>query len=71
MAQIKKPIIQDNQVKRHVMQNGQSLTPKQVAKKVDGGERVTYKGQEVHSVEGKHVRTNPDNTKKNNLIPKK
>ena len=71
MDKIKKVITKDNQADRYVMQGGQSLTPKQVAKKVDGGEKVTFKGHEVHSVEGKYIRSNPDETRKNNLVQKK
>jgi len=70
MAQIKQVITQANQAKRYVMQDGQSLAPRQAAQKVDGGERVTHKGQEVHSVVGKHIRSNPDGTSKNNLVKK-
>ena len=70
MAKIKQVITQGNQAKKYEMQGGQSLIPKQVAKKVDGGEHVTYKGQEVHSVKGEHVRSNPDGKSKNNLVKK-
>jgi len=71
MAEIKRTTQQNNQIDKCIMRNGQILTPKQVAKKIDGGAHVTHKGQEVHSVEGKHVQTNPDKSKKNNLVPKK
>ena len=71
MAVIKKPIIKNNQVDTYVMRGGQSLTPKQVAQKVEKGEKVIFKGREVQSVDGEHVRSKPDGTKKNNIIPKK
>jgi len=67
---IKEVITEGNQAKKYVMDTGRSFTPKQVAQKVEGGERVTYKGQEVHSVEGKHIRSNPDGKSRNNLVQK-
>jgi hypothetical protein len=48
-----------------------SMTPKQVAGKIDHGKDFTHKGQPVHSVDGDHIRTNPNDKKGDNLVKRK
>jgi hydroxymethylpyrimidine/phosphomethylpyrimidine kinase len=61
--------IQDNTIKDVVIQTGQHLTSKQVAKKIDDGQDVTYKRNEIQSIKGKYIRSKPNETTKDNLKP--
>jgi len=72
MSKITKVVTDSSKViKKVVTASGQSLTPKQAAQKIDKGGKLTHKGVGVHSVDGDHIRTDPDGKKGNNLVPRK
>ena len=58
---------QDGTVKKVTTSDGRTLTPGQAAQNIDKGEDMTYKGREVQSLDGKFIRTKPDDKKGNNL----
>ena len=60
-------VVDKNVIKNVSTSSGQTLTPKQAATKIDKGEKMTYKGNEVQSLDGKFIRSKPDGKKGNNL----
>ena len=72
MAKIVKVVKDTNKViKKVTTAGGQSMTPKQAAKKINQGGTLTHKGVNVHAVGDDHIRTDPDGKKGNNLVPRK
>ena len=69
MAKIKKVDTDSkNVVKKVTTAGGQSMTPKQAAKKLNQGGKLTHKGANVHPVGDTHIRTDPDGKIGNNLV---
>jgi hypothetical protein len=58
----------NNIIKSVQTSKGETLTPKQAAKKIDSGEKMTFKDQPVQSVGGQFIRTKPDDKTGNNLV---
>lgn len=72
MGTIKKVNTDTNDVIQSLdIRDGRSLTPKQMAKAIDNGEKFSYKGVKVQSVGGEYVRTEADGKSGNNLVPRK
>jgi len=68
---INKVEVKSGTVRQISTPNYPALTPKQSVKKISQGTDFIHKGADIHSVKGKHIRTNPDDKKSNNLVPKK
>jgi hypothetical protein len=72
---MKKPIkinkvnIKDNIIKDVALETGKRLISEQTAKKIDDGQPMTYKGTETQSINGKFIRSKPNDTTNDNLKP--